>query len=128
MVRDLGCGAYFGLEDFPAHKLTMLVRSILSGKIVHDRQRMIDGLRAWAVLLLVFGRRFPFRRTVIEPIFRMQWTQNEEVCRIAADLNDLQEIRIAAAHRATMLSGAQVEAIRSRSFGVLNRLDAVLLP
>lgn len=126
LLRDLDCQSHFTTESFPAHKLSLLVRAIVSGKILYDGQRTIDGLRAWALVLLLFGRRFTFRATAIQPMLPIRNDANHSICRTTAHLNALQGIRNDAAHRGTMLHLAQIEQIRERSFEVLSELSGIL--
>ena len=45
LVRDLDAAAHFSADVFPGNKLLIIARAILSGKIVHDQMRTIDGPR-----------------------------------------------------------------------------------
>jgi hypothetical protein len=126
LIRDLQCDYHFSADEFPGHKMSLLSYAITSGKIQHDQYRTIDGLRAWAILLLLFGRDFKFRSQAIKPIFAVNPANNAKICKIAANLNKLQVMRNDAAHRGTMLKGDIIEAIRVASFGVLTELNRVL--
>ncbi len=126
LVKDLQCGLHFSADAFPAHKLAGLARAIISGKILREQYATIDGLRAWALILLVFARRFKFRQSAVEPLLATKNPFNPFVCELAFDLNQLQELRNQAAHRATMLQSVKLVEIRSYSFKVLNDLKRAL--
>ena len=126
-VRELQITAPFSADAFPSHKMISIGRAILTGKLWHAPHRTVDGLRAWAILLLVFGRQFSHRGTPIEPLFRVRNARNESICGTAFRLNDLQEIRNEAAHRGTMLRTTELERIREQSFAVLTELNALFL-
>lgn len=126
LVRDLQCGLHFPPESFPAHKMTGIARSIVSGKIVRDQYAVIDGLRAWGLLLLVFGRKFKFRQIEVEPLLKVADAGNASVSELAAEMNALQDLRNQAAHRATMLQSVKLAEVRAFSFKVLNAVAAVL--
>ncbi len=126
VVKDLQCGLHFPADAFPVHKLVTVSRSIVSGKIVREQYSVIDGLRAWGLLLLVFGRKFKFRQVEVEPLLKVADPSNAAVSELAAEMNALQELRNQAAHRATMLQSVKLAEVRAFSFKVLNALAAVL--
>lgn len=123
LVKDLELVAHFEEAVFPSYKLAAICQGILSGKIYFLQHRLIDGLRAWALLLLIFGRRFEFRGMPIEPLIEMEISSPELIGKLAFELNSLQDHRNEAAHRGTMLRASEFEEIRHRSFGVLEMLD-----
>lgn len=124
VIVDIECHDIFKQFDFPTHKLQSLVRSIMSGKIMHEQYRVIDGLRAWSLLLLLFGRSFKFQGQKIEAIFPIKNKNARAMASLCFELNAMQELRNAAAHRATLLSGAQIQEFRQHSLGILNQLAA----
>ena len=126
VVKDLQCGLHFPADGFPVHKLITVSRSIVSGKIVRDQYAVIDGLRAWGLLLLVFGRKYKFRQAEIEPLLKVANPANGAVSELAAQMNALQDLRNQAAHRATMLQSVKLAEVRAFSFKVLNALAAIL--
>ncbi len=125
LIRDLQCEQHFSPDEFPGHKLFTLAKSISSGKIVYDQYKTIDGLRAWALLLLLFARKFKFRGGEVAPLFTVQDASNSLVSSIAADMNRLQDLRNQAAHRGTMLQSSQLTYIRDLSLQVLKKLAMV---
>lgn len=126
IVKDLQCGLHFPVDAFPVHKLIGISRSIVSGKIVRDQYAVIDGLRSWGLLLLVFGRKFRYRQVELEPLLKVADPANGAVSELAAEMNALQDMRNQAAHRATMLQSVKLAEVRAFSFKVLNALAAVL--
>jgi hypothetical protein len=127
LMADLQLSLYFSRETFPAHKLGMICKSIMSGQLVREQYKVIDGLRAWALLLLLFGRNFKFRNIQIEALLPMAKFQNDGVAKIARDMNELQEARNRAAHRGTMLEMGGMTEMRAICASVLNSLDAHLI-
>jgi hypothetical protein len=122
VLADLQCESSFGPDTFPIAKLATISKNILSGKIYFDQLKTFDGLRAWSVALLLFGRPFRFRSIPIDPLIRMKVEDNEQVCELAAQLNILQNERNDAAHRGTWVRVAQLEQVRERSLAVLDRV------
>jgi hypothetical protein len=88
-----------------------------------EQYKVIDGLRAWALLLLIFGRTFRSKGQLIEPIFPIAKPQNELIARLARAMNDLQDLRNRAAHRGTILEMKNMYDMRSLCVGLLNDLD-----
>ncbi len=127
LVSDLQVSLYFSRETFPSHKLSLICRSIMSGQLAREQYKVIDGLRAWALLLLLFGRNFKFRNIQFEPILPMAKVQNDGVAKIARDMNELQEVRNRAAHRGTMLEMGGMKEARAICALVLNSLDEHLI-
>jgi HEAT repeat protein len=126
LLKDLQCTQSFGVDDFPHHKLISMARTIATGKIVRDQYKVIDGLRAWALLLLIFCREFSINGTKIGPILPVKNPNNRNICDLAATLNSLQELRNRAAHRGTMVDQAALGKIRDDSLKVLGLLMATI--
>ncbi len=127
LVSELQISLFFARETFPSHKLSLICRSIMSGQLAREQYKIIDGLRAWALLLLLFGRNFKFRNIQFEAILPMAKVQNDGIARIARDMNELQEARNRAAHRGTMLEMGGMKEMRSVCASVLNSLDEHLV-
>lgn len=123
IVGSLDCSMYFSRDSFPAHKLMGICRSIMTGQIMKEQYKVVDGLRAWAILLLLFGRSFKFRGQAMDSLFPMLKSSNDGVCRIARAMNDLQEARNRAAHRGTVLEKDNIKELRELSAALLNDLD-----
>ncbi len=125
-IKDLQCSQSFEPQDFPEHKLRTIGSAILSGKIFHDQYQVIDGLRAWSLILLIFGRTFKHSGQILKPVVAMKDTGADRINRIAAQMNLLQEVRNRAAHRGTLLLQDQIAAVREHCYGVLNELSEIL--
>jgi hypothetical protein len=127
IVNDMQISMYFSQDSFPVHKLQVICRSIMSGQLMRDQYRTIDGLRAWAILLLLFGRNFKFRNTPLEAILPMANGNNDGIVKIAREMNELQEARNRAAHRGTMLEMGNMQEMRGLCASVLNSLNEHLV-
>jgi HEAT repeat protein len=126
LVSSLECSMYFARDSFPTHKILTLCKFVMTGQIMKEQYKIVDGLRAWAVLILLFGRTFRFRGQILEPLFPLPKSSNEAVCRIARAMNDLQEARNRAAHRGTVLEKDHIKELRDLSAALLNDLDSYL--
>ena len=98
VLRDLQCESFFSSDSFPLGKLSKLAANILSGKISSDQMRAFDGLRAWSIALLLFGRSFQFRSVPLAPLLRSP-PKGDAACELAAQLSVLRDERNDAAHR-----------------------------
>lgn len=127
LVTTLDCSMYFSRDSFPAHKLGLICRSVMTGLIMKEQYRVVDGLRAWALLLLLFGRTFKFRGQIMEPLLPLIKTDNDGICRIAKGMNELQDARNRAAHRGTILEMGNMQEMRDLCASLLNDLDGHLL-
>jgi hypothetical protein len=126
LIEALQCSKQFPAADFPSHKLFTMSHAFLSGKIAREQYKVIDGLRAWGIILLLFGRTFNFRGQQITPILNMLESSNSVIATLAFDLNHLQELRNLAAHRGTLVSRSQVDDLRKSSIDCLNRTLQVI--
>lgn len=122
VLQKLDCASHFSEQAFPLHKLSLICQSICTGKIVRDQYRMVDGLRAWCILFILFGRNFRFRNTDVKAIFPLTQADNEPIKKIAQLLNDLQEVRNRAAHRGILFDKAELQNIRYESLRLLGAL------
>jgi len=127
LVTDLDCSMYFSRDSFPTHKLATICRSVMTGLIMKEQYRVVDGLRAWAVLMLIFGRTFKFRGQVMAPLFPLAKSTSDGIGRIARAMNDLQDARNRAAHRGTILEKENMQEIRDLCAALLNDLDSHLV-
>lgn len=119
VMRQLGIEHLFEPHTFPALKMKMLARSILTGKIIRERTQVIDGLKAWAVLLLLFsGHDFLWGKPQ-SPEARLKFQT------LSQKLVSLQDLRNPAAHRQTMLTLAPLSEIRKEVFSVLNTIQTL---
>lgn len=119
VMRHLGIEHLFEPQTFPSLKMKMLSRSILTGKILRERTQVIDGLKAWAVLLLIFsGHDFLWGKP-LSPVARIKLQT------LAQKLVSLQDLRNPAAHRQTMLTLAPLSEIRKDVFEVFSIIQSL---
>ncbi len=126
MIRFLNLDGFFTTREFPAHKLKSLTESILSGKIMADRFRSIDGLRAWSLILLLFARTFVINKKKYSPLIPMNKSGEEKINSIVKLMNKFQDLRNSAAHHGVLVEPRQLEEIRRDSFNLLNELEEAL--
>lgn len=114
VMHHLRAEHIFDLNTFPASKMMMVARSVLSGRILRERTQVIDGLKAWAVLILLFSgheRLWGSAQIKSDPLL---------YTKLAHKLVALQDLRNPAAHRQTMLALAPLSEIRKEVFHVFS--------
>ena len=126
MVRFLNLEGFFTIKEFPAHKLKTLTEAILSGKIMVERFRSIDGLRAWSLILLLFARTFVINKKKYVPLIPMNKSGEEKINTIVKLMNKFQDLRNSAAHHGVLVELHQLEGIRNDSILLLNELEDAL--
>lgn len=119
VMRQLGIEHLFKPYTFPALKMKMIARSMLTGKILRERTQVIDGLKAWAVLLLLFaGHDFLWGK-------QLSTDARVQIQTLAQKLVALQDLRNPAAHRQTMLTLAPLSEIRKEVFAVFSSIQSI---
>jgi hypothetical protein len=116
VIRHFGAEHVFDLHSFPSTKLMMICRSVLSGRILRERTQVIDGLKAWAVILMIFSgneKLWGAAQMKKDPLLYHQ---------LAHKLVLLQDLRNPAAHRQTMLALAPLSEIRKEVFNVFAQM------
>jgi hypothetical protein len=124
-LRILGIEHIFTAELFPSIKLAKLVQSILAGKFVSDQLRILDGLKGWAVFLVLFARPQRMGDSILEPVLEVSQQPPDKVARLAWEMILLQERRNVAAHRGTIIDAADILGLRVQSVSVLAAIDAL---
>jgi hypothetical protein len=111
-------------EHFPLNKAKAMCGTFFNGRIVQDRFKVFDGLRAWAVIFLLFTRRIPVRTGagVREPLVRLAGAEDADCIWAAGKLMHLQDLRNPAAHRQTYRDLSSVRDIRDESVALVNRI------
>jgi HEAT repeat protein len=111
-------------EHFPLNKAKAMCGTFFNGRIVQDRFKVFDGLRAWAVIFLLFTRRIPVRTGggVREPLVRLAGAEDVDCIWVAGKLMHLQDLRNPAAHRQTYRDLSSVRDIRDESVALVNRI------
>lgn len=124
-LRLLGIEHIFTAELFPSIKLTKLVQSILAGKFVSEQLRILDGLKGWAVFLVLFARPQRVGDSMLEPVLEVSQQPPDKVARLAWEMILLQERRNIAAHRGTITDAADIRGLRAQSVSVLATIDSL---
>ena len=115
VLQQLELGGHFSHQSLPLHKMTLVAQTILNGKIVYQQFKTLDGLRAWAVILLLFCRSFQGRKAIIP----LKGATDEQLVGLCKRLMELQDIRNPFAHRQTALKFLELDQIRKQVFSVL---------
>ena len=110
VLRHFRAEHVFDAGTLPLSKMQMVARSILNGRILRERTQVIDGLKAWAVLLVMFSGH--------ERLWGAQLIKGDPDLfhTLAHKLVLLQDLRNPAAHRQTMLALAPLSEIRKEVF------------
>ena len=118
---------HFSLESFPLHKMSLISQGILSGRILNEHFKIIDGLRAWAILFLLFCRPFTPKggSKEVKPLLPLKSISGSEIVGLSKRLLALQEIRNPAAHRQTLLKFLALDEVRREVFQLLNRFGEI---
>ncbi len=123
VMKSLDLSADFSPQSFPLHKMQSLSKAILNGRILQDKFKTLDGLRAWAVVLLLFCRK---TQASAKPLLQFKGIADAELVQIAKKLMALQDVRNPAAHRQTFLEFPGVDAVREECFKLLSQIEAQL--
>lgn len=122
VLTALGLEKHFTAQSLPLHKMTIIAQGIRNGKIVNEHFKVMDGLRAWAIILLIFGRKYGTSRS----LFHFQNVNDDQVIQFCKKLILLQDIRNPLAHRQTEVDFKRLEEVRSEVFLVLNHFSKIL--
>lgn len=123
VLKLSGLDKHFTTHSFPMHKAVTLCQGIMSGKIINDHFKLLDGLRAWSILFMLFGRSHPVQS---KPLF--QSFEDESLCiQFCKKLIWLQEVRNPIAHRQTVVEFKTVEEARAEVFQILKLIDKLNL-
>lgn len=119
VIQKLGLEKHFSTGSFPLHKLTLISQGILNAKIINDQFKILDGLRSWAILFLVFCRKHPQQNKAVIPLS----TDENSLISVSKKLLWLQDIRNPVAHRQIVIDFSILEETRKEVFVILNQLD-----
>ena len=111
-------------SGFPLHKAKMICATFFNGKIEQERFKIFDGLRAWAVILLIFARKIPHATGSMGPLIKLEGPTEDQIIRMANQLMTLQDLRNPAAHRQTYTDLLLVENIRGDAVRLINMILA----
>ena len=109
-------------EHFPLHKAKMMCGTFFNGRIMQDRYKVFDGLRAWAVIFLLFARRIPGKDGGVGPVVGLPGATDVDCVEVAVKLMSLQDLRNPAAHRQTYPDLDSVREVREDSLALVNRI------
>ena len=123
VIKLLYLDKYFTVHSFPLHKASLICQGILSGKIINDQFKLLDGLRAWAVIFLIFGRK---NSAVVKPLFA-SFSDDASCVQFCKKLIWLQDVRNPVAHRQTVVEFKSVHEIRSEVFQILKLIETMNL-
>ncbi len=115
-LERIGATKKLPTELIPVHKAKTMTKAFFDGRIAEDRFRVFDGLRAWAVVILVFCRKLPGKDTARIPSLG----QDDELIHLAKTLMQLQDLRNPAAHRQTYLDREFVNQLRAAALSALS--------
>lgn len=124
VLKDLQLEKHFTTQSLPLHKMSLIAQSILNGKILNERFKVLDGLRAWAIILLVFSRKLG-SKPVISIAGPSGALSDEMVISLSKKLIWLQDIRNPAAHRKTVLEFSDVDQVRDMSLGIISTFQKI---
>ena len=118
-------------ENFPLHKAKMMCGTFFNGKILQDRFKVFDGLRAWAVIFLIFTRKIPLTTGAVGPLLKLGKDNDDKLSdqciNLAKRLMLLQDLRNPAAHRQTYTDLASVTHVRNEAIELVNTVLALVL-
>ncbi len=128
ILRILGAEKVFTPELFPSIKLTKLIQSVLGGRFVTEQVKILDGLKGWAVFLLLFVHQHTVEGRKLGPVLSSQSTPTQgassrSIPQLAWEMILLQEKRNIAAHRGTVLDIQEVSELRVQALGVIAALE-----
>jgi hypothetical protein len=130
VLTVLGLKGKITPEGFPLHKAKLMCATFFNGKIMQDRFKVFDGLRAWAVIFLIFARKIPqVQGTPLLPMStKLDATEMNDKCiSIAKRLMTLQDLRNPAAHRQTYTELALVKNVRNEAILLVNTVLELVL-
>lgn len=115
-LERIGAASQLPTELIPVHKAKTMTKAFFDGRIAEDRFRVFDGLRAWAVVVLIFCRKLPGKDTARIP----STAQDNELIHLSKTLMQLQDLRNPAAHRQTYLDREFVSQLRAAALSALS--------
>jgi len=122
VIKLLQLDKQFTMNTLSVHKMGLIAKGFLSNKILNEQFKILDGLRAWAVVLLIFAR----KSTVLaRPLITV--VDDETYCiQLAKKLMWLQDVRNPIAHRQTVVEFTEVTQIRSEALEILKLMNKIL--
>ena len=121
VLKETGLERHFSVQSFPLHKMATMAQGIRNGKIVNEHFKTLDGLRAWAVMLLLFGRSI----NGVKALIPLKATSDDQVILFCKRLIALQEIRNPLAHRETEVKFVKLDEVRNEVFALLSSFSKI---
>lgn len=121
VLKNLGLEKDFSAQSLPVHKMGLVCHGILNTKIINEHFKILDGLRAWGVTLLLFSRKSPAAPKPLLPVFNDEKT----AVLVAKKLMWLQDLRNPIAHRQTVIDFKSLEETRAEVFQILTLLNSL---
>ncbi|MBP9706592.1 MAG: hypothetical protein KBD78_03050 [Oligoflexales bacterium] len=125
VLNLLQCESYFKANNFPYFKFTNLCSDIISGKLMQQPSRSIDGIKAWALLILLFARDLKIHGQKISGILNCSDRSQSTLLPLVVSMMQLQDTRNEAAHRGTISDLVQLEAIKKLTYQILVSINQV---
>ena len=123
VLKILGLEKAFTPQSIPLHKMTLIAKGLLSTKIVHESFKVIDGLRAWSIILLIFARK---TTAIPKPLIQLNLDETQMIW-LAKKLMWLQDLRNPVAHRQTLIHMGDLTETRKEIYKILALLEKTLM-
>ncbi len=124
LLRILKLHHSFTRQEFPLGKMQSLLMSLMRGTIFREEFRVVDGLKSWGMILLLFARKWGEGDSL--PLISLKGN-NRDIIEIAKRLIELQDYRNPIAHRHTILEMLPVEKVKERTYKLLNDIIAAVV-
>lgn len=122
VLKHLQLEKHFSAQSLPIHKMSLVAKGIMNSKIINEHFKILDGLRAWSVMLLVFARK---STALTKPLITV--VDDEQSCILLAQkLMWLQDVRNPIAHRQTVVELKDLEQVRNEVFQILKLMHKIL--
>ncbi len=113
---------HFNQQSLPLHKMGLVAKGFMNGKIVNEHFKILDGLRAWAVVLLLFAS----KNKLTNKALILNEVSESDVIELAKKLIWLQDIRNPIAHRQTLVDFKAIEQVKIETIKTLQLMSKVL--
>lgn len=124
-LETLNCYDLFSEKTFPRHRAQGIVTSILGGHFSYEYHRVLDSIRSWALMFLIFFRDFNSKDKPFKSLLKLNDSSHKNIIDLSHSLNNLQEIRNNAAHRGTLFNLDRIESIRKETFNLLKKIHSL---
>jgi hypothetical protein len=121
VLKKLGLTGFFEAKEFPIIKFSHIVSAIVNNSLVQSDFKVIDGLKAWGLLMFLMLRTFP--GSFPEAILPVKEGPSVSLIDVCKRMFALQEYRNPIAHRQTIFEPLPVEQAKTKAFCILNDLQ-----